>query len=333
MTDFHFTLEPAEIEPPEPEPPVPAYEFGEPEYLRQLLELMPPGAAWTRHASSVFYKLLSGLAPEFARAQARAKALLAELNPATAVEMLPEYEEINGLPDPCAPPPTTTEDRQAALAARLLDDAGHNPADYVALAEALGHTGTTVHRRPYPPFRAGIGRAGQRIYGNEWAHVFGVAYMTDAIGPSWTTSNAAVVPGAIAPDGGADADTATYSGAGYVARSVTGGPASAQFDVWLRTPSGSATVTLGLYHGAAVLVLAEAHEVDEVWRRYSLRAELNQPDTFTSVRISATSEVVEVWEPQVGLVDDALECRFSQVSQSHTVPEYWAIGAYIESLE
>lgn len=330
MTDFVFGLEADEPEPPEPPTPIAAYEFGEDEYLRQLLSLMPPGAAWTRGVNSVFYKLLSGLAPEFARAQARAKALLDEFNPATAVEMLDEYEEINGLPDPCAPAPTSVEDRQAALAARLLDHAGHNPADYVALAEALGHTGTTVHRRPYPPFRAGIGRAGGRIYGNEWAHVYGVAYMTNAIGASWATSSASIVAGATAPDGGADADTVTFAGAGFVSRTVTGAPATAQFDVWMRVPSGVADVTLGLYAAGPTLLASAVHEVDTVWRRYSLRATVA---ALATVRLSATSEVVAVWEPKVGIVDDVLECRFSKVGQSHTVPEYWAIGEYVEPLE
>lgn len=332
MTDFSFTLEPDEPDTPEPETPVTPHTYGDAEYLRLLLQLMPPGAAWTRAVGSSIYKLLSGLAPEFARAQARAVDLLAEFNPATAVEMLDEYEEINGLPDACGTPPTTTEDRQAALAARLLDTAGHNPADYQALAEALGHPGTSIHRRPYPPFRAAIGRAGGRLYGNEWAHVFGVAYMTDELASgSWSLSTTTETSTTkVAPDGDADARELTFGASGYAYKDISPAPTSAQASVWLRVASGAAAVTLGLYQGVT-LIESQTFNVDTSWRRYVLRAE--HASTLTTFRLSCSSDVVEVWGEMVGEVDTTLECRFEAVSQSHTVPEFWVIGEYVEPLE
>ncbi len=335
MTDFLFTLEADEEPEPETPPVVGSLEYTTDDYLAQLQALLPPGKAWTRLSDAVLTDVLEGLAPEFARVQARADQLLLEMDPATASETLDEWEATNGLPDPCVTtPPTTDADRRAALLAKLRDSLGHNPADYVEVAETLGHTGTTVHRRPYPPFRAGIGRAGFPAYSNAWAHVYLVNYMTDAISGAWSLTDAVLdASNEVAPDDGADAERIDFGASGEAAKAVTGAPTSVQFDVWMRVPTGdaSATVTMGAYRLGALLVASSAHLVDDVWRRYTLRAE--HASGIAVVRLSASGPDVIAWGAQVGEVDEVLECRFESLQQSHTVAEFHPIGAYVQDLE
>lgn len=333
MTDFSFTLEADPPDPPDPPVTPPAYDMTPPEFVRHMQALLPPGKAWTRRLDALLTKLLEGWAPELARAQARAACLLSEFNPATAIELLDEHEEINGLPDPCGTPPSTTEARQAAMAARLLDRAGHNPADYVAVCEAFGHAGATVHRRPYPPFRAGIGRAGWRAYGDGWAHVFGVAYMADALTGAWAFANTTQTSTTkVAPDSDADAREFTFGpGVATAVKLLTGSPTSVQFCVWLRVATGTADVTIGVYRTGPTLVAQQTFTVDKVWRRYVVRGE--HTSGVTSARLSATSEAVEVWGEKVGVVNATLECRFGTISQAHTVPQFWAIGEFVQLLE
>lgn len=335
MTDFIFTLEPDEEPEPEPEVEVGSLVFTTANFLGQLQALLPPGKLWTRAADALLTKLLNGIAPEFARVQARADQLLLEMSPGTAVEMLDEHEQINGLPDPCAEPPTTTEARQAALLARLRDNLGHNPEDYVQVAETLGHIGTTVHRRPYPPARAGIARAGFPAYSDAWAFMYTVAYMENLIaGGAWTLSNAVLeASDAFAPDDGADADRIDFAASGTATKTLSGLPTSAQFEVWLRVPTGdgTATVTLELHRAGPTLVASETITVTENWTRYVLRGE--HASGLTHVRLSAEGPDVIVWDARVGAVDDVLECRFDKIQQSHTVAEFRVIGSYVQPLE
>ena len=150
------------------------------DFLHQLLSLLPPGKAWSREGLAILTSVLDGIAPEFARVQDRADALLLELDPNTVTEMIDEWESAYGLPDDCMPAVVTIGDRRAALIARLQEAQGHNPADYSAMGVALGHATTDVLRRPYSAFTAGS-PAGVPIYGAQWLFVFDVHYMTNLV--------------------------------------------------------------------------------------------------------------------------------------------------------
>lgn len=307
------------------------------DYKQQLLDHLPRGKAWTRKASSVLAKLFDGIAPEFARVDARAQKLLAEMNPATADEMLPEWENAHGLPDPCGTPPITLSARQAALLGKLRSQAGHNPADYVAIADAMGHAGTQVFRRPCEPFRCGVGRCGDHIYSEEWVHVFIVAYMANLIDEedrndfsAWATSTTVTPDNGFAPD-----ETLTASRIEMLTASahlsyffLTPYPTTAQLDVWLRADSGTTQVYLRLIEpGGGTVVEQELITIGEQWKRYSLRA--SHANGIWLCRIVAPGTVPGIffaWGAGFGEVDEAFECRLDHAAQGHSLPIYTVQG-------
>lgn len=113
-------------------------------YRAQLQALLPTGPAWPREEAAVLTRLLDGWAQEFARVEARVEQLLAEYDPRTAYELLPEWEVALGLPDPCTASATTIAARQLACWRKLAFQAGQTPAFYIALAASIGFE-ITIH--------------------------------------------------------------------------------------------------------------------------------------------------------------------------------------------
>lgn len=107
-------------------------------YTAQLQQLLPTGAAWSRDPSATLTAFLGALAAEFARVDARADDLLAEMAPRTTYELLEDWERVLGLPDGCTPVLGTLSERRAALVQKLTSLGGQTPAFYVALAASLG---------------------------------------------------------------------------------------------------------------------------------------------------------------------------------------------------
>lgn len=127
-------------------------------YRRQLQDLLPTGAAWSRGRDAMLTKLLTGLAAIFARIDGRADDLAAEAIPLSPVELLPEWERDTGLPDPCSGAyATTVEERQQAVRAKLTARGGQSKAYFIALAERLGYQIEIVE---YRPFRCGVSSVG-----------------------------------------------------------------------------------------------------------------------------------------------------------------------------
>lgn len=135
------------------------------EYQAALLALLPRGRVWPRDLDALQADFMAGLAPTFNRHDQRAQNLLVDAFPATAVELLPEWEESLGLPDPCAGPAATIEQRQAQVVARLTDNGGQSAAHFIDFAAKLGFTITITY---FAPFRIGHSRAGDPIYGESW---------------------------------------------------------------------------------------------------------------------------------------------------------------------
>lgn len=114
------------------------------DYQGLLSALVPPGKAWPTDPDSRFQRLLAGLAPEFARVDARAKRLLDEADPRQALYLFDEWESSYGLPSDCAPAEQSMADRSVALIGRIVGQGGMRGADYIALAEGLGYPGTMI---------------------------------------------------------------------------------------------------------------------------------------------------------------------------------------------
>ncbi|EPN86143.1 baseplate J-like protein, partial [Pseudomonas syringae pv. actinidiae ICMP 19101] len=70
-------------------------------YAEQLQALLPPGPAWDPERVPELQQVITGLSREFARIDGRAFDLLNEMDPATVSELVPDWERVMNLPDPC----------------------------------------------------------------------------------------------------------------------------------------------------------------------------------------------------------------------------------------
>lgn len=160
-------------------------------WLDQLQQLAPPGAAWTRDADATWTRLLAALAAEFARLDARAERLRDEADPRTALELLPDWERLVGLPDACSGAiAVTVPERRQAIVTRLTARGGQSIAYLTGLAAALGYPIAIEEARPS---RLGGWRSGQRLAGADWAFHFTVVVLPigDTAPERWWRTGAA----------------------------------------------------------------------------------------------------------------------------------------------
>lgn len=139
------------------------------DYYAQLCALLPPGPAWEREVNPGIDQILQAAAQELAREDLRAEALLAESEPAMVRELVPDWERVMNLPDPCMGESPTFQDRQLAVRRRLLEVGGQTPAYFVELAFSMGYRKARVieHRAP----RFGRSRMGSAHFGT-WSAQF-----------------------------------------------------------------------------------------------------------------------------------------------------------------
>lgn len=137
-------------------------------YREQLRALLPRGPALDDGGQGTLTDLLDALAQEFERVDASGDVLLAEAQPATTSQLLPDWERIAGLPSPCTPSGQTDDERRAALQRRLAANAPQTVAWILALAESLGYTVSIVERRTY---RCG-GAMGAQMGAEPWQFVW-----------------------------------------------------------------------------------------------------------------------------------------------------------------
>lgn len=140
------------------------------DYAAALTALLPSGRVWPRGAASVESQAMAALAPTPQRAAASAQALMTDAFPPTAVDLLPEWEQTLGLPDPCAGPDPTVALRQAQVAARFSAGGGQSLPYFVSFAKTLGYQ---IAITQFRPFTAGS-RTGTPLYGEGWAHAWQV---------------------------------------------------------------------------------------------------------------------------------------------------------------
>ena len=132
-------------------------------YRAQLQALLPPGDAWPRRSDSILTKLLGAFSEEFARVDARGEQLLTEALPGAALELLPDWERVVGLPDPCsAELATTISERRQNVVSRLTQRGWCCRAYFIAFAAGLGYA---IEIDEFRPFVTGISRCGDRLNG------------------------------------------------------------------------------------------------------------------------------------------------------------------------
>lgn len=140
------------------------------EYREQLKSLLPPGQAFPRDPGTTLHDLLDGMSIELARVDERASILPQEANPATAAELLPDWERVAGLPDKCSGVlEETLQGRRSALMTKLTSTGGQSAEYFVELAASLGYAVTI---EVFRPFRAGMSVAGDALTNGPWAHTW-----------------------------------------------------------------------------------------------------------------------------------------------------------------
>lgn len=141
------------------------------DYIAALQALHPTGAVWPREADAALSRVIAGLAAPIYRVRERGRALLADSFPATAYELLPEWEASVGLPDSCSGLAPTLQGRRRQVVARLTGLGGQSVPYFTAQAAALGYPVTI---REYRPARMGVMRLGERMQDEAWAHAWAV---------------------------------------------------------------------------------------------------------------------------------------------------------------
>lgn len=133
-------------------------------------KLPPRGLAWPRDLGSVFQRYWQVIADMLAAVHARVSVLTErEAFPPTSVELLPTWERVLGLPDPCLGANPSTPARQAAVQARLAATGGQSVPYFEQLAANLGGSITITE---YAPFRWGVDHWGAPLRCQAWAHIW-----------------------------------------------------------------------------------------------------------------------------------------------------------------
>lgn len=142
---------------------IPAYSVSD--VQQALLALLPRGRVWPKEPDSMQAQVCGALAPTFQRNLQDAVNLIADAFPATAVDLIPEWQLSLGLPDPCAGPAPTIVQQRQQIVARLTDSGGQSSPYFVNLAEQLGYNITIINDAP---FRCGQSTCGQHVGNVDW---------------------------------------------------------------------------------------------------------------------------------------------------------------------
>lgn len=141
-------------------------------YQSALLAHLPRGRVWQTGPDNPLTQLSQALANSFQRVDASAMSLLAGGFPATALELLPEWEESLGLPDNCTIGETyTIERRRQAVVSRLVGKGSLSKQFYIGVAKTLGYDITIDEFRQA---RVGFSVCGEAINGDDWPFVWRV---------------------------------------------------------------------------------------------------------------------------------------------------------------
>lgn len=118
--------------------------FSAQDYLGALQTLMPRGRVWPRDLDATQTRLLLALAQVYERSDGRARQLLVDGFPQSAVELLPEWEATLGLPDSCGGAPESIAERQARVVVKLQEPGGMSKGYFLNLAAVLGYVDVTI---------------------------------------------------------------------------------------------------------------------------------------------------------------------------------------------
>lgn len=158
----------------------------EADYQQTFTALLPPGPAWEVERAPAVHRVLAGLAPEFARVEARAADMVNEADPLTVRELLPDWERVMGLPDLCLGSTPSIEERRLAVQRRHVAVGGQSIPYFLSVAWAQGYPNARITEYRAPRF--GRARFGRSRFGT-WRQQF-----------LWTLHLGSASPGGERPD-------------------------------------------------------------------------------------------------------------------------------------
>lgn len=135
-------------------------------YKNLLKQLLPEGPAWE---CEEILSLVESLAQEMARSDQRIYQLLTEMDPAGVYELVPDWEQVMNLPDPCLGPSPSYSDRVKQVRKRLTQVGAQTPAFFVSIAKEQGYDKAKVVEIWAPRF--GRSRFGKARFGT-WLQQF-----------------------------------------------------------------------------------------------------------------------------------------------------------------
>jgi uncharacterized protein YmfQ (DUF2313 family) len=148
-------------------------------FAHAFMALLPEGPIWPREIGSRLYRTVLGLMGIVERWALDAWSFLTiEAFPPTSSGLLPDWERVLGLPEPCFPVAQTLAERRIAVREKLARrPGGQSRAYFIGLAERLGYhePGPSPYQLPfqlpgqvgilrqvrireYRPFMAGVSR-------------------------------------------------------------------------------------------------------------------------------------------------------------------------------
>lgn len=139
------------------------------DYIKQLLQLQPPGNYWPTDPNSNWVALLTAIAHTFTQIDNSAVGLVDEAFPDTTDQLLPNWMAVVGLPDECSTGTETEDELRGEVLAKLFGRGGQSIAYLEGIAHALGFTSTITDASI---FMADISHAGDPLFSDIWDFVF-----------------------------------------------------------------------------------------------------------------------------------------------------------------
>lgn len=127
--------------------------FVQSDYAAALLRLLPRGRAWPRDPGSTQSLTATGLSGCMAQLNADANNLVIDAFPATAVDLLTEWESTLALPGT-----GSTSARQIAVVTALQSQGGSSIAYFQGLVQTYGFRACTILEYKPSTVRSGVGR-------------------------------------------------------------------------------------------------------------------------------------------------------------------------------
>lgn len=149
------------------------------DYAAAARALLPRGLVWPTEPDTVQARFFGALGREFEASDGDAVALIIDAFPASTANLLPEWEESLGLPDPCLGPNPTIQQRQDQVLARFIGSGGQSAQFYTSYAALLGFI---IKVDVFSTFRTGHSRCGTALAGEGWAHTWRVRILSGDAG-------------------------------------------------------------------------------------------------------------------------------------------------------